>query len=188
MSANVEYLEEAIRLATQVEGPILECGSGLTTLMFGLLAKRRDVIIWTLEHLPEWHELMRKTLSAYGISNVRLCLAPLRDFGDFTWYDAPADQMPLGFRLVVCDGPPGMSSPSVKKAAGARYGLLPVLGRHLAPSCVVLLDDAGREEEAGVIERWRQEYRVRATVVGNDHRFSVIRLPHDHLLAPSKSP
>jgi hypothetical protein len=58
--------------------------------------------------------------------------------------------MPLEFRLVICDGPPGAT-------AGGRYGLLPVLGERLAAEATILLDDSDREGEAEVLQRWMAE-------------------------------
>jgi len=37
-AAQVDYLEEVSRHAAKTPGPILECGSGLTTIVLGLLA------------------------------------------------------------------------------------------------------------------------------------------------------
>ena len=89
-------------------------------------------------------------MQRHRIGTTRVLFAPLRNYGDFTWYDPPTDEVPHGIRLVVCDGPPG-STP------GGRYGLLPVLGDRLDPGAVVLLDDAERATETHVLERWRAE-------------------------------
>jgi hypothetical protein len=175
MAATAEYLEEMVRIAAQVRGPILECGSGLTTLVLGLLAKKQGVTVWTLEHLPEWHERVRRVLVALNITNVELCLAPLRDFQAFVWYDAPAERMPREFSFVVCDGPPVAPGKSARGDAGARYGLLPVLGAHLARECIILLDDAQREEEALVTEVWKRNFGAHITVIGKSRKFALIR-------------
>jgi predicted O-methyltransferase YrrM len=145
------YLEEVASWATEVQGPVLEIGSGLTTLILGALAGRRGQPVWTLEHHPEFFRNTEAKLKRYGVTNVHLTLAPLRDYGDFSWYDPPLAELPKDFSLVVADGPPG----NVK---GGRFGLLPVLGSHFAPSVVVLLDDAEREQERTVLQKWASEY------------------------------
>src|SRR5881296_3729307 len=61
-AAKLEYLEEVARRGASVGGPILECGSGLTTLLLGLVAVRRGVDVWTLEHLPDWHDRVAQDL------------------------------------------------------------------------------------------------------------------------------
>ena len=145
------YLEEVTRFALETRGPVLEVGSGLTTLILGALVARRGIPVWTLEHHPEYFGYTGETLKSLGLTNVHLTFAPLRDYGEFCWYDPPLDELPRDFRLVVADGPPG----DVK---GGRFGLLPVLRSHFAPGVVVLLDDAERAREKAVLEKWESEY------------------------------
>jgi predicted O-methyltransferase YrrM len=153
-AARPEYLQELMERAATTPGPILECGSGVSTLLLGLLAGKRGVETWTLEHLPQWHARVSGTLERHGLHHVHDCLAPLRDYGGYSWYSPPVERMPSSFQLVICDGPPG-STP------GGRYGLWPVLGERLAPGAVILLDDADRPGEEEVLQRWRAEAAVR---------------------------
>jgi hypothetical protein len=53
-SARDEYLAGCINHALVSDGPILECGSGLSTLLLGAVAKRRGHSHWVLEHKPDW--------------------------------------------------------------------------------------------------------------------------------------
>jgi hypothetical protein len=145
------YLEEVARFATEARGPVLEIGSGLTTLILGALVARRGIPVWTLEHHPEFFGQTEETLKTLGLTNVHLTLSPLRDYGEFCWYDPPLDALPRDFSLVVADGPPG----DVK---GGRFGLFPILRSHFAPGVVVLLDDAERPREKAVLEKWESEY------------------------------
>jgi len=145
------YLDEVASWAAEAQGPVLEIGSGLTTLVLGALAGRRGLPVWTLEHHPEFLRNTEAKLRRYSLTNVNLTLAPLRDYGDFCWYDPPLDALPRDFSLVIADGPPG----NVK---GGRFGLLPVLRSHLAPGAVILLDDAERPQEKAVLEKWGTEY------------------------------
>lgn len=153
-AADLDYLEEVSRRAATVEGPVLECGSGLTTLLLGLLAGRRGVESWSLEHHPEWHARVSGALGEHDITGARVACAPLKDYGGFSWYDPPLEGMPREFRLVVCDGPPGTTP-------GGRYGLLPVMRERLPAGAVILLDDANRPEEQEALGRWSEEYGVR---------------------------
>jgi hypothetical protein len=149
MAAQTAYLREVARHASQTPGPILECGSGLTTLIIGLLAGRRNIESWTFEHFAEWHKRVSETLARQGITTVNNCLAPLRDYGDFSWYDPPRETLPDRFSVIVCDGPPGSTK-------GGRYGVVPVLKDKLAPGTIILLDDADREAEADALKRWSE--------------------------------
>jgi hypothetical protein len=55
-SGHPEYLDEVVKRAVTISGPVLECGSGLSTLLLGLFAARRGVQVWTLEHDRERYE------------------------------------------------------------------------------------------------------------------------------------
>lgn len=145
------YLEEVTRWAAEARGPVLEIGSGLTTLILGSVVGRSGLPVWTLEHHPEFFRNTEAKLKRYNLTNVHLTLAPLRDYGDFCWYDPPISELPRDFSLIIADGPPG----DVK---GGRFGLLPVLRSHFASSAVVLLDDAERPQEKAVLQKWASEY------------------------------
>ncbi|MBV8857714.1 MAG: class I SAM-dependent methyltransferase [Acidobacteria bacterium] len=152
-AADLDYLEEVARRAGRVEGHVLECGSGLTTLLVGLLAGRRGFETWSLEHHPEWHARVGAALAEHNVPRARLALAPLKSYGEFSWYDPPLAEMPDAFQLVVCDGPPWTTP-------GGRYGLLPVMHGRLPEGALVLLDDANRPEEQEALQRWSDEYGV----------------------------
>jgi hypothetical protein len=151
--ADLDYLHEVASYAATTGGPILECGSGLSTILLGCLAGRRGVPVWSLEDNEQWRQRTAVGLDPISIGAVQLCLAPMRDYGSYMWYDPPLVRMPSDFRLVICDGPPGVTP-------GGRYGLLPVMGSRLARGVVILLDDADRASEVQVLARWSQESGV----------------------------
>ncbi len=155
-----EYLESCLAHALAANGPILECGSGLSTVMVGAIAKRRGVRHWALEHQPKWARKVQRCLDRYQLDSTVLCTTPLKDFGDFHWYDAPLQSMPESFALVVCDGPPGTTR-------GGRYGLVPIMRRRLKPGSVILLDDAGRQDEQDIASRWAAELGCRFEILGH---------------------
>jgi len=80
-SAEARYLREVVRSAEKTRGPILECGSGLTTIMIGAIASRRGIHLHALEHQAEWHARVTEAIRRFGLTNVTVHLAPLRDFG-----------------------------------------------------------------------------------------------------------
>ena len=157
------YLEEVAHWAVRARGPVLEIGSGLTTLILGTLAGRRGLPVWTLEHHPQFFRQTEEKLRRYGLTNIHLTLAPLRDYGDFCWYDPPLDALPRDFGLVIADGPPG----DVK---GGRLGLLPVLRSHFAPGVIVLLDDAERAQEKAVLRQWANEFGLAHQLHARDQK------------------
>jgi hypothetical protein len=151
--AKLDYLEEIARRAAATEGPILECGSGLTTLVMGCLAGRRNVETWSLEHNADWHQRVSAAIAYHEVPAVNLCISPLRNYGQFNWYDPPLAEMPPKFRLVICDGPPNLGH-------GDRYGLLSILGNRLESGTVILFDDARKPGQPEVLQRWAAEHGV----------------------------
>jgi hypothetical protein len=152
-AARTAFLQEVAIRAITTPGPILECGSGLTTILLGLLAGRRGVQTHSLEHVSDWQNRIKRTLDQFKIPQVEVHCAPLRPYDGFDWYDPRHSELPKQFELVVCDGPPG-------DTRGGRYGLLPVLGQRLGPQAVILLDDTEREGETEVLRRWSAKARI----------------------------
>ena len=149
-SALDEYLVACVEHALASNGPVLECGSGLSTVVVGAIAKRRGYRLWALEHTPEWAAAVRSCIDRYQIDSVVLCVKPLKDYGEFSWYDPPLESMPDAFALAICDGPPGSTK-------GGRYGLVPLMKDRLKPGCIVLLDDASRSGEQAVAASWQAD-------------------------------
>lgn len=176
--AREEYLAECIDRALSVPGPILECGSGLSTILIGAVAKRRGEVHWALEHLPHWSARVQRQLDRYRLDNVMLCTAPLSDHGDFYWYDVPLDAMPPRYSLVICDGPPGGT-------AGGRYGLVPVMRERLTPGCVILLDDVVRLQEHTIANRWGSELGADLETRGERKPFIALTVPELQLQRPA---
>jgi hypothetical protein len=151
-SACVSYLEAAARHAVATEGAVLECGSGLSTVLLGALAEANRFEVWTLEHEAAWHGIVARELQGHGISKVQLCLARLKDIGgEISWYDVSKVSLPSVISLVICDGPPNWTTP------GARYGVIPVMRDHLAKGWNILLDDANAARKAGMLNRLASE-------------------------------
>jgi len=159
-AADVDFLEATAAHAAGSGGHILECGSGLTTLVLAAISGTR---VWSLEHSPEWFARTEAALRRYGLhANLRLC--PLqRHHGGFDWYAVPRD-LPKTFSLVICDGPPWDTH-------GGRYGLMPVLHGHMTSPATILLDDADRDGEVEALRRWRTEFGATREIRG---RFAVV--------------
>jgi hypothetical protein len=156
MAARTDYLHEVAGAAAAARGPILECGSGLTTLISGIVGGNRGLDSWSLEHLAEWRDRIAAVVARNRLKGAHVCLTPLRDFGSYAWYDAPIDGMPSQFHLVICDGPPGQTK-------GGRYGLLPRMHDRLAPGATILLDDVDRPGEMDVLARWGMRHELRGS-------------------------
>ena len=168
-SATDEYLAHCVSSALTTSGPTLECGSGLSTILMGTIAKKRGLTHWSLEHAAEWAMRTQKYLTIYKIDSVVLCTKPLKDYGDFCWYDPPLESMPERFCLVICDGPPGGTK-------GGRYGLVPIMRPRLKAGCTILLDDADREQELKIAGRWKLELGFPFEILGSKKHYIKMEL------------
>ncbi len=166
-SAGVRYLQQVERLFHISEGAVLECGSGATTLLLALLAEKYDRHIWTFENHENWGIHMRKIMNAFELSRIRVCHTPLRNYGEYEWYEIPYNRLPCDFGLVVCDGPPGTIQ-------GGRYGLMPVMCGYLRSDCRILLDDTHRKNEKALIRRWAEERNMNWNPLGTTGRCAEI--------------
>jgi hypothetical protein len=69
----------------------------------------------------------------------------------FQWYGQSVLDDVDAIDMLIVDGPPSATGEL------ARYPALPVLADRLSEGASVLLDDAARDDEQRVIERWRRE-------------------------------
>lgn len=149
-SGDCDFLSEVARRAAAVRGPVLECGSGVSTIVLGLLGARHGWRVISLEQDAEWHKRMQRDLRRLQIGSVDLRYAPLRDYGDYEWYDVNA-VLPLPGRLegVFCDGP--------FAAKGYRRGLLPTLTTNKIVFDEILCDDGDAKEAPSMLKYWTEE-------------------------------
>jgi Methyltransferase domain len=149
-SAGTPLLMAALHWLPRSHGPVLECGSGLTTLVMASAAVLMNRRVISLEHDASWAERVQRALPSRLQTTVDLNVTPIRSYPDFDWYDIEPASPPRDIGFVMCDGPPG-------KTRGGRYGLSQVLGSRLAPGCLVLVDDTQRPAEDEIVRRWCSE-------------------------------
>lgn len=159
-SARDEYLWSCIyHSLLNTKYPILECGSGLTTIIAGIIAAQTGNTVWSLEHSEEWGARVQKVLKDFRIDSDHLYVKPLKNYGSYHWYDPPLRAMPAKFGLVICDGPPGST-------IGGRSGLVPVMRKKLKKGTLILLDDANRPGEQIISEEWRTTLDAKVEIGG----------------------
>jgi hypothetical protein len=169
-SASLHLLKSVGRLATVQRGPVLECGSGATTMLLGILGRTNGFAVQVLEHHAEWARHMGDVLRAQGLANVTVHHAPLKSYGEFEWYDTAGLEAGAGFSLVLCDGPP-------RGTRGGRYGLLPVMGDRLLRPCHIVMDDMHRSGEREILDAWRRRWPLTTTELGAGLKdFAVVSL------------
>lgn len=167
-ASSTELLYTAIQCARDARGPILECGSGLSTLV--MAAANPNVTIHALENEPAWAFRLSEALAAEEIKNVRLHLRPLCEYvGGGAWYDTNAlfsdePDGPPQFSLVLCDGP--------RREIGMR-GLLFEIMRPCIENAVVLVDDIDDPDQSGPLAVWAAKHGRTVHHLGGLKRFGV---------------
>ncbi len=160
-AARTPFLAAAIAEVAQTDGAVLECGSGLSTILLAAMARSRGLRYVALEHDPAWHARVRWALRLCGLPGSAVRLTPLRTFEGFAWYDLRRVPLPRWVSVVLCDGPPGTIT-------GGRYGLLPRLRGRLRHRSRIVLDDADRPAEQAIVARWEAEFGVRTIGAARD--------------------
>lgn len=167
-AGEADLLAETARRAAKSHGAILECGSGLTTLLAAVYA---SAPVYALEHQPYWGRRIRRLLDRHKLDGATVVDAPLESRGQFDWYSTGG--LPRRkFSLVICDGPPTATT------KGGRYGLLPCMHECLEENAVILLDDYRRDTDKDIVPRWSDEFGVTIEEVrGNTESssFAVLR-------------
>ncbi|HEX6485463.1 MAG TPA: class I SAM-dependent methyltransferase [Nocardioidaceae bacterium] len=137
---------------------IVECGSGTSTVWMALaLRKLGRGRIWSFDHDKRFAERTRQMLAAHGLEEwAEVQHAPLvttaTPRGEFNWYDLDPLEITPPIDLLVVDGPPHTAQHH------ARYPALPVFAPYLAPDALIVVDDAQRTDEAGMVAHWQEEY------------------------------
>jgi predicted O-methyltransferase YrrM len=139
---------------------VVELGSGGSSLVIGKqLRKAGRGHLYSLDHDPSFAALTRQHIEAHGLDDwVSVLDAPLVDcligHERFQWYDLPpaVRQLPRIDMLVV-DGPPQATD----RAGLPRFPALPAFRDQLLAGSIVFVDDAYREAEQKMLERWQRE-------------------------------
>ena len=137
---------------------IIECGSGVSTLIIAYLLKQRGSgHLYTLEHDKVYAEktrqqLLRNDLTDYvtiiekEMSNYKL------NNKEWLWYNISDLDEDLKVDLLIVDGPPFQIQPK------SRYPAIPLLNKYLKNQAIVLIDDCNREDDKSVVEQWTREF------------------------------
>lgn len=155
-SADAGYQAEIAARALARRGPMLECGSGLSTLVLGVIADARHAGVWSLEQDREWHRLVSTMLARFGIQRVALWHTPLVPRGDYAWFDLTGRDLPRAFLHVFCDGPAVLPHWPARLHAGWRRGVVPELLRLGIGFDEIVLDDADDARCEALTRYWNR--------------------------------
>lgn len=154
--AQVDVLTLAVLLARKSTGPIIETGSGLTTIL--MAAANPDQTVWCIEHSDHYARQLESMAHSAGVSNIALVTCNFKD----GWYDLTDDlnDLPAKFSLGLVDGPP--------REFGDRMKFFDVFGERCS---AILADDA---DDGGYAERLKAWATDHGRTVSIDQRAAVI--------------
>lgn len=140
-AADAGVLALVVGVARKCRGPIIETGSGLSSVLMGAAGDNK---VYSLEHIKHYAEQTLLWCEEASVDNVGLCYAPMRDF----WYDINAFKLPNKFALGFCDGPPRF------------FGTRMQFFKHIAPRCEVIVVDDVVDDMAfsNRVQQWAAEY------------------------------
>lgn len=181
-SAAPDFLQLIIdHVLTHQPRTIVECGSGLTTLMLARACAMNGVgHVHSLENGADYAANTRLDIARYGLNEYSTVLhAPLHpvnvDSRDYQWYDlTPLTASHID--LLIVDGPPGFIQ------RHSRYPALPLLRDRLADDCTVFMDDAARPDERELVEMWLREMpAARHEYIANERGCAILHLDSGRL-------
>lgn len=163
-SATPELLLTLYHLAHSGSGPILETGTGVSTLILGMFAAQGRAV-YSLEHDPIWAQQARVALERHGLDPGIVHYCPLESREGGLWYGALPEIPDLS--LVLCDGPP---------RAYGRGGLFQALARQIRGATIVA-DDMNSPTERDLVSRWAAAHHREVHIIGTQRSFAVCRPP-----------
>jgi hypothetical protein len=151
--AQEDVLAAAVCLAKEANGPIIETGSGLTSIV---MAAATSQTVYCLEHDPYYASRLIKMATEAGVE-VGLCRVPL--VGE--WYDLSEFKgLPERFALGLNDGPP-------RYLGGNRKLFFSKM------KCdVIISDDADDRDYAAFLREWAEDNDMQCDIGG---RLAVLR-------------
>lgn len=133
---------------------VLECGTGVSTLIVGMLLRRqKSGQLTSLEHDADYARKWKQQIQQYGLEDyVSIVHAPLRDYRiegrDWSWYDIGVIATTEHFDFLVVDGPPD------ERGEKNRFPVLHCLRTQIQQGAIMLLDDASRPAENECLDIW----------------------------------
>jgi len=167
--AQPAMLAKCYEMAKDAQGPVLETGSGLSSVIMGIAGAE----VHALEHDFVWLKKTQKMLDRYGLDNVHLHYCPLQERSNGSvWYGGEID-VPEAFDLVICDGPPRTAHPAT------RIELWTTFADEIKDADWII-DDAN-----GDLSFYEQGARMAEIFLrsdDNDELFAVVRRPENNVV------
>lgn len=150
-----DFLAKIIELILKMKPRfVLEASSGVSTVVIGLALKLNNQgKAISLDHEELYAKITTENIEFNNISDVSNVIhCPLKEYKTFdkswTWYEIANLNLPEKIDLLIIDGPPG------KTQYLARYPAVPLLHQCFADRTLIVLDDANRNDEIIVVQKW----------------------------------
>ena len=168
-SLTPEALELVLEQVAAGRDRIVECGSGLSTVddrPAAARARRRRRCTRSSTTRAGSSTTRRRIASRDSAASREVIDAPLEPGtrpppSGCPWYAAARARAAAGVGSRPAAGRRAAGRSRSAASARSRYPALPLLAGRLAPGATVILDDAEREGERWVLERWEREHGVR---------------------------
>jgi len=155
-----DFAEALLSAACEVSGPILEIGSGLTTLLLAVSGNP----VHSIEQDLAWLLRVKAAAKQLRLSNIELTYSPLMpEENDEAWYSEVPKIVPS---LVFCDGP------QQRWRRGRIFQAM-----EIPASASFIADDASNPTWLADIQKWAAGQGRTVEVVGTDTRKLAIVAP-----------
>lgn len=147
-------------LARKARGPILDCGSGLSSLV---LAASTDQPVHSMEQSPDWSARIERLAREHCLDNLHVHHESLIEYGTCgVWYANPPREK---YALAICDGPSGDDK---------RGGLFDVMRDEIA-GAPIIVDDIARKASRESAEIYCRDTGRHLEVFDCSKAFGLIR-------------
>ena len=165
------YLRSCLAQAATAQGPIVQCGASLMTLVLGSLchsAPRNERQLWCLEHDVHWANNIRSWLTQYRIGSAHIITSRAHLFDGYVWYAVDASRLADRVSLVLCDG--ARATPS------GVLGTLSRLEGRLAHDCTILACHVTRADDLRRLNEWAKARAASCVIVDRQEGFIKVSL------------
>lgn len=164
--ADESFLRSCLSEAAQAQGPIVQCGASLLTLVLGAVCQGEATAsrqLWCLEHDAHWASVVRSWLTQYRIGNTHVITSRAQLADGFVWYGVDPARLPADLSLVLCEG--------ARATPRGIIGTLERLGGRLASTSTVLARHVNRAEDLRALQTWTKAHHAACVVVDRQQGF-----------------
>ncbi|MCB9872717.1 MAG: class I SAM-dependent methyltransferase [Planctomycetaceae bacterium] len=142
---------------------IVDLGGGFTAIVAGYCVEKfGDGTVIAVDHQREFADATRRSINRHDLDSVvrirHALLTPVTiDHTNWDWYDLATFNDVHDIDLLIVDGPAQHGS----NREMVRFPALPLLMSKLSPGAHILVDDANRDHEQRIIDRWMKEFPIR---------------------------